>query len=110
MTRIAAAVIVLVLLAGAQDEGPRMHPERDATQAAPTEDQMMKDMERANQKKQNKARYDSLKADTDRLLQLATELKQSVDKSNENTLSIDVIKKAEQVEKLAHQVKEKMKG
>jgi hypothetical protein len=37
-------------------------------------------------------------------------LKQYVDKSNENTLSLDVVRKAEEIEKLAHSVKEKMKA
>ena len=62
------------------------------------------------EKARNKDRQQSLKKDTDQLLQLATELKQYVDQSNENTLSMDVIKKAEEVEKLAHRVKEKMRG
>ncbi len=55
-------------------------------------------------------RQAALKKDTDRLLQLAEELKRSVDKSNESVLSLDVMKKAEQIEKLAHSVKDKMKG
>ncbi len=62
------------------------------------------------QKMANKKREADLKRDTDRLLQLATELKASVDKSDENILSLDVIKKADQIEKLAHSVKEKMKA
>jgi len=33
-----------------------------------------------------------------------------VDKTNEGTLSVDVVKKAEEIEKLAHSVKDKMKG
>jgi hypothetical protein len=33
-----------------------------------------------------------------------------VDKTNESTLSVDVVKKAEEIEKLAHSVKGKMKG
>ena len=49
-------------------------------------------------------------ADTDKLLSLATELKQEVEKSDKNTLSLDVVKKADEIEKLAHSVKEKMKG
>ena len=49
-------------------------------------------------------------ADTTRLLQLATELKTEVDKSNKDQLSLSVVKKAEEVEKLARAVKEKMKG
>jgi hypothetical protein len=61
-------------------------------------------------KKANEDRQKTLKNDTDKLLKLASELKEDVDKSNENVLSLDVIKKAEQIEKLAHSVKEKMKG
>lgn len=66
----------------------------------------MKEQEKAL----NKERFDSLKRDTDKLLVLATELKQNVEKSSENTLSIDVIRKAEEIEKLAKQVREKMRG
>jgi hypothetical protein len=33
-----------------------------------------------------------------------------VDKSNENVLSLEVVKKADEIEKLAHSVKDKMKG
>ena len=65
-----------------------------------------KDME----KKANEQRHADLRRDTDKLLQLSTELKQYVDKSNENILSVDVVKKAEEIEKLAHSVKVKMKG
>jgi hypothetical protein len=61
-------------------------------------------------KKANLARQAALKSDTDRLLKLAEELKTSVDKSSANVLSLDVIKKAEEIEKLAHSVKDKMKG
>lgn len=58
----------------------------------------------------NKDRFESLKRDTDRLLQLSTELKQSVDKASESTLSLEVIRKTEEVEKLAKKVREKMKA
>jgi hypothetical protein len=61
-------------------------------------------------KKANQERQALLKADTDKLLRLAVELKDSVDRSNENVLSLDVLKKAEEIEKLAHSVKDKMKG
>ena len=61
-------------------------------------------------KKQNLKRQQDLKKDTDKLLELATQLKQYVDKTSENTLSLEVIKKAEEIEKLARSVKEKMKG
>lgn len=55
-------------------------------------------------------RQKRLVADTDKLLALATDLKQQVDKTNKNILSVDVIKKADEIEKLAHSVKERMKG
>jgi hypothetical protein len=68
--------------------------------------EIRKDME----KKANEQRQAELKRDTERLLKLSTELKEYVDKSNENILSLDVIKKAEEIEKLAHSVRTKMRG
>jgi nitric oxide reductase activation protein len=64
---------------------------------------------REQQKERNKERQAALKKDTDKLLALATELKEYVDKTNENVLSVDVMRKAEEIEKLAHSVKQKMK-
>jgi len=61
-------------------------------------------------KKAARERVAALKSDTEKLLKLSVELKRSVDKSDENVLSLDVIKKAEEIEKLARSVKEKMKG
>lgn len=58
----------------------------------------------------NKERHASLKRDTDRLLQLATELKLYVDKTNENVLSLSVIRKTDEIEKLARSIREKMKN
>jgi hypothetical protein len=66
--------------------------------------------EREMAKKANHERQAAIQRDTDKLLELATQLKENVDKSTENTLSMDVVKKAEEIEKLAHSVKEKMKG
>jgi len=66
-------------------------------------------MEKARLKQAGKERQAAIKKDTDKLLRLATELKQYVDKSNENTLSMDVVKKAAEIEKLAKEVKDRMK-
>ena len=62
------------------------------------------------EKARNDERQKKLISDTEKLLSLATELKSDVDKTNKDTLSVDVVKKAEEIEKLAHSVKEKMKG
>jgi hypothetical protein len=74
------------------------------------EDEQRVKMEKDMAKKANRERQAQLQRDTDNLLKLATQLKQYVEKSNENTLSLDVVKKAEEIEKLAHSVKEKMKA
>ena len=71
-----------------------------------TRDRLTRDMA----KKANEERHAALEKDTDKLLKLATELKAYVDKSGPNVLSLDVVKKAEEIEKLAHSVKDKMKG
>lgn len=68
------------------------------------------DMQKAMEKKANDQRQADLKRDADKLLKLSTELKEYVDKTNENILSVDVIKKADEIEKLAHSVKIKMRG
>ena len=84
---------------------PILQPPQNSDETA-WEAQQRKEMAR----KVNLQRQEELKKDTEKLLELATELKQSVDKTDENTLSLEVIKKADQIEKLAKSVKEKMKG
>lgn len=79
------------------------------SQQFPPPSQMERDMEARRLKEANKQRQEEIKQDTLRLFQLATELKDAVDKTDENMLSLDVVKKADEVEKLAKKVKEKMK-
>jgi hypothetical protein len=57
----------------------------------------------------NTERKRQIADDTAKLLELATELKAEVDKTSKDTLSVNVIRKAESIEKLAKGVKEKMK-
>jgi hypothetical protein len=91
---------------------PNAPPPRRPGDSAPITDpdderaRLARDME----KKAAKERVAALKNDTDRLLKLSVELKQYVDKSDENVLSLDVIKRADEIEKLAKSVKDKMKG
>jgi hypothetical protein len=88
-----------------QTPDPQFGQDRNA-QPNPDEVKREKDMEKAR----NKERHASLKKDTDQLLELATQLKQSVDASSENKLSLEVIRKTEEVEKLAKKVRDKMKA
>jgi hypothetical protein len=69
----------------------------------PHREQKQADMRNADRQKR-------LEADTEKLLTLATDLKEQVGKTNKQILSVDVIKKADEIEKLARSVKERMKG
>jgi hypothetical protein len=62
------------------------------------------------EKARNADRQKHLVQDTDKLLALAKELKEEVDKSNQDTLSVDVVKKAGEIEKLAKSVKDHMRS
>jgi len=54
-------------------------------------------------------RQTQLRLDTEKLLALAAELKLHVDKTGTNVLSMDVIKKAQEIQKLAKSVQDKMR-
>jgi hypothetical protein len=54
-------------------------------------------------------RQEQIKRDTTKMFQLTAELKDYIDKSDMNILSLDIVKKAEAIEKLAKGVKNKMK-
>ncbi len=103
---------VLFLLPGfagtALAQIPAQHP--DVNTPMTDEDEARARLTRDMEKKAAKERVAALKSDTDKLLKLSIELKSYVDKSNENVLSVDVVKKAEEIEKLAKSVKDKMKG
>jgi hypothetical protein len=90
--------------------GPSLQLTPPGIQQPAPEDPARAKLEKDMAKKANQERQADLKRDTEKLLKLATELKEYVDKSNENVLSLNVLKKAEEIEKLAHSVKDKMKG
>ena len=98
--------------AGPAEASPDPEPQRRRfpPPPPPLEDRFRLEREQAMARERNKARQAALKKDTDKLLELATQLKEYVDKTNENMLSLDVIKKAEEIEKLSKSVREKMKA
>ena len=51
-----------------------------------------------------------LRLDAEKLVALTAELKQHVDKAGANILSLDVIKKAQEIQKLAKSVQDKMRN
>jgi hypothetical protein len=98
----------LLVLAFSNSSAAQSHPPMGPE--TPSEDASRLRMEKDMAKKANQLRQADLKRDTERLLKLATDLKAYVDKTNENLLSIEVVNKAEQIEKLARSVREKMRG
>jgi hypothetical protein len=107
-----ALIIALVLTVGvcpARAQNPRLPPLPQPQVPSP-EDEAKSKLERDMAKKGNQERQAALRRDTEKLFKLATELKDYVDKTNENVLSFEVVKKAEEIEKLARSVKEKMKA
>ena len=73
----------------------------------PVVTQEQQDRERALKWQQE--RQEQIRRDTTKLFQLTSELKDAVDKMDTNVLSMDMVKKAEAVEKLAKNVKNKMR-
>jgi hypothetical protein len=80
--------------------------------AAPpdTNDPAMVRLREQQKRAEETERHKRMVSDTDKLLELATELKMEVDKSSKDEMSVAAIRNAGDIEKLAHEVKEKMKG
>ena len=76
----------------------------DAATGNKSDDPMMS--ARARQAKiRDDERQKRLVSDTEKLLALATQLHSDVAKTNKDILSLDVVKRADEIEKLAHSVK-----
>ena len=81
------------------------HPPNVNVQVAMNEQQSKK----ASVDAANVERRREIGEDSTRLLKLATDLKTELDKTTKDTLSLGVIRKADEIERLAHSVREKMK-
>lgn len=57
----------------------------------------------------NLQRQSEIRRDTEKMLELTSELKDYLQRTERGIVSVEAIKKAEQIEKLAHSVKSKMK-
>ncbi|MFL6300019.1 MAG: hypothetical protein ACJ71N_05385 [Terriglobales bacterium] len=73
-------------------------------------DPTLQKMQKEAEKRRNERRQSELKRDTDQLYKLAAELKKSVDSTTENVLSVEVLRKTEEIQKLAKSVHDKMKA
>ena len=110
------SLAVVTALASAQSSPPSYNPNLTVGPNAMPDANAQMEMRDAAQKESaanfaaaNFERKKQMNDDSAKLLKLATELKSEVDKSTKDTLSLGVVHKAEEIEKLAHSVKEKMK-
>lgn len=102
--------LLLAISGRAQTQNPKAPARPEPIPANADADESAERVAHDMAKKANQARQAVLKADTDKLVKLTGELKAYVDKSSENVLSLEVLRKAEEIEKLARSVKDKMKG
>lgn len=116
LSGVAAALAgVQALLAGDQGQGQqRNEPSRipsipDASSSNGTDDVPLPP--RADPKVQLKEDQKALRHDVDRLVQLVKDLKDESDKTPETeVLSLSLVKKAEDIEKLARQIRDRIRA
>jgi hypothetical protein len=105
-----SSIVVTLIAAAGQFQGqtrqgpiPRAPQIPDASGSVPGEEVPMP---RRDPKEQLRENQKNLRRDADRLLQLAQELKEQADNTEQtNVLSLSLVHKAEEVEKLAKQIK-----
>lgn len=117
--RYGSAGLVLMALAGGVGRTQHTNPPNPFPSTAQTAnglpDPRETDVGRASiaekqERLRDSERQKRLVADSDKLLELATQLHADVAKTDKHVLSLDVIRRAEEIERLAHGVKQRMKG
>ncbi|HLJ24081.1 MAG TPA: hypothetical protein VKT71_08240 [Candidatus Acidoferrales bacterium] len=109
LTALAAAQALL-----ADEQGPPIQPRGTMNQIPDASGSTSRENSpfpvKANPREQLKQEQKSLRRDVDRLMQLVKELKEESDKTPEtDVLSLSLVKKAEDIEKLARQIKDRIR-
>lgn len=110
--RIFVCIVIMVAFAaqpGSESTGqsidkPYLLPKVSAQREIPEQQTKQQNYEAVNAERRKQLAEDSA-----RLLKLATDLKAEVDKTNKDVLSLNVVRKANEIERLARNMKEKMK-
>lgn len=109
-----AAVAGVVLAGAGVAHGQLQQLPRDSSPgmpgaSGPPPDRTSVEIRERMEKARNDERQKRLISDTDKLLALATSLKTDVDKTDKYTLSLDVIHRTEEIEKLSRSIRDRMK-
>jgi TolA-binding protein len=114
MSKVSSLIVVLCALsgAGAVASAQQIHLPPSVSQSqgmggVPVS--VGNDVQRQQALAASQQRQAEIRRDTDKMSELTQELKDLLLKSDQGVISVDAIKKAEQIEKLAHSVKSKMK-
>jgi hypothetical protein len=110
---VAAAGTLAVLGAGSLDGQARQQPQPRPTLPDPTQDpnNPYAFPDKSPTKAILEANDKDIKKNIEKLYQLATDLKSEVEKTDSTqVLSLTLVKKAEEIEKLAHDIKTRAKG
>lgn len=117
-----SAAVLLVLLAFGRGLGSGQHtnlpglgsstpfPGTPSNPSTAAQDPAARTIDSRQVRLRNDERQRRLLSDSEKLLELATSLHNDVAKTNKDILSLDVIRRAEEIEKLARGVKERMRG
>lgn len=109
---VAGLIDFRVLAQSAATEESRPDSLTDGNRPVQTNAEMALNVEGTKSQKHeaaNEARKKQITEDSARLLKLANDLKAEVNKTSKDTLSLGVIRKADEIERLAHEVREKMR-
>lgn len=104
----AGLVFAAAFVCLAQDGQPGVTPASGSNEAKPQADNP-KDSKLQKVSPAENERKRQISDESTRLLAMAVALKAEVDKTTKDTLSLNVIRKADEIEKLAKSVKERMK-
>ena len=80
------------------------HP-REAQEEGSPGDSFERDQKAKMDKERRDEAFQKLKEDSEKLYQAAGELKEMIEKSNQHTFSLQIVKKAEEIEKILKEVK-----
>jgi hypothetical protein len=107
------ALFVVVLILSVSIIGSLLAQNRHAREpqdegAAPG-DSLDHDQKAKMEKERRDEAFQKLKGDSEKLYQAAAELKEMIEKSNQHTFSLQILKKTEEIEKILKDVKRRAK-
>lgn len=103
------ALVVLLLLAGPSfgspeaQRGPRTMTQQSRNPSLPSTDEGLTPKQQRDLLKHN---FEKMKEDVAELYELASQLNEEMKETNENVLSLQLVEKAEKIERLARKIKD----